>query len=388
MDDYLATTSATFTTGARHEFHGPFSLAQARAAGMTEREWRDRALVRATRGVRAPREAHTLQERARVMALAIPEPFAFSHSTAARLWGLPLPAPYEDELTMHVLRGRAIERLGCTGHAGLPSRQTALVRGLPVTSLADTWVDLGELAEPALTRDDLVVIGDAIALALDRALAPVDEDDDAAWADYVAARYDAEQATWSRRAAVGMDAEPAGVTTMREARDRRVRPRGAVLLDSALERVRPRVRSPQETRTRLMFVAAGLPEPETGAQIGTHSGWWGGVRLGLAAPEGCRRIPGRSAWHPRLASIGPRQVPARRRRRVAGVRSLCPRPSTGRPPSRTARPHRPGAQRAWLTLGARRRSSPVEFGKHADDGTAHSACFPNSTKATRRRSGS
>lgn len=24
-----------------------------------------------------------------------------------------------------------------------------------------------------------------------------------------------------------------------------------------------------------MFVAAGLPEPETGAQIGTHSGWWG-----------------------------------------------------------------------------------------------------------------
>ena len=275
MDDYLATTSATFTTGARHEFHGPFSLAQARAAGMTEREWRDRALVRATRGVRAPREAHTLQERARVMALAIPEPFAFSHSTAARLWGLPLPAPYEDELTLHVLRGRAIERLGCTGHAGLPSRQTALVRGLPVTSLADTWVDLGELAEPALTRDDLVVIGDAIALALDRALAPVDEDDDAAWADYVAASYDAEQATWSRRAAVGMDAEPAGVTTMREARDRRVRPRGAVLLDSALERVRPRVRSPQETRTRLMFVAAGLPEPETGAQIGTHSGWWG-----------------------------------------------------------------------------------------------------------------
>lgn len=100
-------------------------------------------------------------------------------------------------MTLHVLRGRAIERLGCSGHAGLPSRQTALVRGLPVTSLADTCVDLGELAEPALTRDDLVVIGDAIALALDRALAPVDEDDDAAWADYVAARYDAEQATWS-----------------------------------------------------------------------------------------------------------------------------------------------------------------------------------------------
>lgn len=52
----------------------------------------------------------------------------------------------------------------------------------------------------------------------------------------------------------------------------RVRPRGKVMLSAALHLVRPRVRSPMETRSRLLFLHAGFPEPETGAVITDEAG--------------------------------------------------------------------------------------------------------------------
>ena len=51
-------------------------------------------------------------------------------------------------------------------------------------------------------------------------------------------------------------------------------PRGAVALRQALTLVRPGVRSPMETRARLMFVGAGFPEPEVNAPLTDSAGEW------------------------------------------------------------------------------------------------------------------
>ena len=58
-----------------------------------------------------------------------------------------------------------MRRRGLVGHRGLFSREVITFAGLPVTSPAETWVDMGELIAPGfpLGIDDLVVMGDAVA---------------------------------------------------------------------------------------------------------------------------------------------------------------------------------------------------------------------------------
>ena len=67
---------------------------------------------------------------------------------------------------------------------------------------------------------------------------------------------------------------PLGVALLRAALRHRNRPRGAVALRHALTLVRPGVRSPMETRARLMFVDCGFPEPEVNAPITDAAGEW------------------------------------------------------------------------------------------------------------------
>ena len=58
-----------------------------------------------------------------------------------------------------------VRRRGVVGHCGLFARDVVDVDGIPVTNLADTWVDMGELIRPGvpLGLDDLVIMGDAVA---------------------------------------------------------------------------------------------------------------------------------------------------------------------------------------------------------------------------------
>ena len=224
------------------------SLAQARDRGLTPTQWRSSNFDRVTRGVRRRGATATLAEQAAAFALVLPRPFAYSHMTAARLLELPLPGPvssvgaHVEGSVLDVIRPSASPRLtraGVRGHRGLDRRRTTTVDGMPVVCVADTWVDLGELrGQAALSVDDLVVLGDEIAARL-------------------------------RLATVALiRAELGG------ALGRRVRPRRAVDLRAALGLVRPGVRSPMESRSRLMFVHSLFPEPEVNGVLRDETGQW------------------------------------------------------------------------------------------------------------------
>jgi hypothetical protein len=228
---------------------GPFTTGEARRLGVSAARLRRGDLVRPTRGARAFTQTTTLLGRARAYQVAMPPDRAFSHLTAAVLWGLPLPAAIETAAArvdgpLHVIArtgdGR-IQRHGVVGHRGLECRAVASPpgSGLRVVDVADTWCDLGELQRDLLSGADLVVAGDAAVALLD--------------------------------ARAG---RPVGVAALSEALRNRNRPRGAVALRQALALVRPRVRSPMETRARLMFVHAGFPEPEVNAAVTDESGGW------------------------------------------------------------------------------------------------------------------
>ena len=230
---------------------GPFSTARARELGVAGTRLRRNGLTHPTRGAHVLGTPTTLAERAAAFAAGMPSARAFSHLTAARLLGLPLPSALADEAdtgSLHVMaptRDGQARRAGCTGHRGLESRSTVVVDGVHVVDAANTWVDLGELGRGRLGLDDLVVIGDAAVGRIDRARGqPIRS---------------------------GSRTSP-GVQALHTALHQRRRPRGKVLLVTALDLIRPRVRSPMETRARLMFVHAGFPEPEAGGVITDEAG--------------------------------------------------------------------------------------------------------------------
>lgn len=199
-----------------------------------------------TRGAHSIGAPVTLAERATAFQAGMPSARAFSHRTAALLWGLPLRATAEPRSTtpLDVISptgdGRVL-RAGVVGHRGLERRAVATLPGssLRVVDLADTWCDLGELKRGQLSETDLVVVADAVVAALDT------------------------------RAG-----HEVGITMLRSALAARDRPRGAVVLRRALARARHGVRSPMETRARLMFVDAGFPEPEVNAPLTDTAGEW------------------------------------------------------------------------------------------------------------------
>jgi len=152
-------------------------------------------------------------------------------------WGAPLPSSVfhhrdgnrlvERPLDVGVLlpsrasRARGVRGISLT--EGMGSVRTQPVSGLRVTSPATTWAMMGAL----LRRDDLIARGDAFVRE------PMRRDD------------------------------PPALTTIAEltAALEAGRRRGAAALREALPLVRTRARSRKETETRLVLLAAGLPEP-------------------------------------------------------------------------------------------------------------------------------
>lgn len=223
---------------------GPFSTSAALALGLPAGRLRRADLRHPTRGAHCRVAPGGLSELAAAFAVGLGDGAAFSHVTAALLWGLPLPADLEQRIGLDVItRSDAgqVHRAGCRGHRGVERREVVDLGGLRVVGLADTWCDLGDLGRRRLDVDDLVVAGDAAATRINSI------------------------ANRPRR-------DPGGTAALVQALRRRVRPRGAVALRAAAALVRPGVRSPQESRTRLMFVRAGLPEPEVNVPITDRGG--------------------------------------------------------------------------------------------------------------------
>ena len=229
-----------------------FTVAEGRAAGLRGADLRRSRMDAPTRAVRRASAPVTLRERAEAFALAMPGDAAFSHVTAALLLRLPLPARLEEQEFLDVMRPTPmaqVRRRGCRGHRGLESRQVVELDGLRAVGLADTWVDLGEVAGRGLGVDDLVVVGDVVAARLGA------EDNADAWA---------------LRGRV----PHCGRIALARALECRTRPRGKAVLSQALPLVRVGSRSPMETRSRLMFARAGFPEPELNGVVRDAFGGW------------------------------------------------------------------------------------------------------------------
>lgn len=109
-------------------------------------------------------ESVAAQHRARALARAYfarmkPGQF-FSHLTAARLHGIPLPTAFDGDDTLDVsvpYPARAVRAIGIGGHKQMVlPRDVVMVKGLPVSSPARVWLELGSL----MSTEDLIGAGD------------------------------------------------------------------------------------------------------------------------------------------------------------------------------------------------------------------------------------
>ena len=159
-------------------------------------------------------------------AAKMPSSWTFSHVTAARIHGIPLPRRLENDPRVHVtaLGERAPRGAGVAGHTTRRIPQVHVSHDVRVTAAVRTWTDLA----PQLSLDELVIAGDRL-LGIPTPLATVDE----------------------ILAEVGAHAAR----------------RGHRLLARAVQLVREGSRSPRESRVRLTLVRGGLPEPELNAAI-------------------------------------------------------------------------------------------------------------------------
>ncbi|MDF9878054.1 hypothetical protein [Cellulosimicrobium cellulans] len=229
----------------------PFLVADALRLGVTRKQLRSPRLHGPVRGVRmdTARREDLLSVTAAVR-LALPRTAAFSHTTAAALWDLPLPRDVTGLAPLHVSGpsgSRPLDAAGVVSHGGLPARDVVVRHGVDVTCLDRTVADLATLVAadaPGFTETDLVVVVDSV---------------------------------FGGRGRVRPYAPDQLAERLRGMRGRR----GAVPLASALDRARRFVDSPMETRLRLRLVDAGFPCPVVGADVFDDDGRW------LARPDLC-----------------------------------------------------------------------------------------------------
>ncbi|WP_123505596.1 hypothetical protein [Frondihabitans sp. PhB188] len=219
----------------------PFAVADAYRAGVGVGRLRAADLAVPFLGVRAVSPAADLAGRCREAALVLGADQCFSHLTAAALWGLPLPSRYADrpvELHVSTTGSRAMRRPGVIGHRITPVARL-LLDGLPVVDPVTAWAQCSE----QLRVDDLVAMADGLL------------------------------GEWSTR--------PRARLVERELLERaaasRAGSRGVVALREALDLARSNVRSPGETRLRLLLVRGGLPEPELNVEVRDDDDRWLGI---------------------------------------------------------------------------------------------------------------
>ncbi len=206
----------------------PFRVSDALAAGIGAGRLRGRDLARPFHGIRVAADAATTPEQSYAPLLRPGD--RFSHTSAARLWHVPLPGWVGSGV--HVTAEPGVVRprgAGVHGHEGA-GVVTTTRHGLPVSDPPTMFLELAGL----LRLEELVAVGDHL-IHHPRIAEPgdtrphLDVDELREWLDHSTAR---------------------GVKRARAA---------AVLL-------RPGVESPRETRLRLLLLGAGMPEPVCGVR--------------------------------------------------------------------------------------------------------------------------
>jgi hypothetical protein len=218
--------------------HGPFTVEQAQALGVSLAQLRGQRYRKLFRGVYAASTfPDTLELRCRALLLVLPGDAVFSHFTAAELYGLPANDPLIHVSTSSPQR-RPGPRTGVRLHESVSDSDVRAYDGLPITTPERTFIDLA----PRLELVDLVIFGDAM---LRRVLTSRSSLSDA----------------------LGNAAGRRGVCRAREA---------AGLMRDGVD-------SPMESRLRLLLVFAGLPCPEINVDIFDEHGHW------LSRPDLCYR---------------------------------------------------------------------------------------------------
>ncbi|MEP6631479.1 MAG: hypothetical protein ABJA89_13480 [Lapillicoccus sp.] len=217
--------------------HGPFLVHDAIDLGLSRARLRGRDLGHPLWGVRQPdNRTPTFAETLRAAAILIDDDEAFCRETSARIQRLPLPQEWGHREPIHVCGptiGSRLRRQGIVSHRGLELRSTLESGPYLCTDAVTTWADLA----PSLALDDLVVLGDAVA-------------------------------HWRR----GIP-----LAALHDITAARARQRGVHRMRQALPLIRIRSDSPMETRTRLLFVRAGLPEPALNVPVADEAGEWLGT---------------------------------------------------------------------------------------------------------------
>jgi len=164
--------------------------------------------------------------RARAALKVSPAGTRVSHHTAALLWGAEPPRTPDVHVSLPAANGRSVRR-GIKAHVQTAPAGTAMLRGLPVSTPAQTFC---ELAASGIALVDLVIVGDGLV------------------------RKERATAEQLRRAAEQWHGA------------------GRKLACRAAALVRAGVDSAMETRLRLLIVFAGLPEPKVNVRLRREDG--------------------------------------------------------------------------------------------------------------------
>ncbi|MBI5160425.1 MAG: hypothetical protein HY996_03270 [Micrococcales bacterium] len=207
------------------ELHRPFRVRDARTAGVADARLRRSDLVRTFHGARTFPAVDGITG----YAVLLRPGERFSHTTAAAVYGAPLPRGAEDVL--HVLASEGVNRArrpGVVGHRG--AGQAVLLSGVPVSTPLDLVCELATL----LPLEDLVAVVDHLVL---RPRVP--------------------------------DGTPRPFTELADLRASLARRsgRGIRRAREAAEQAREGAESRRETWLRLLCVDAGLPEPVCNAPL-------------------------------------------------------------------------------------------------------------------------
>jgi very-short-patch-repair endonuclease len=221
---------------------GSFRTSAAREAGLGEGRLRGPDLRRPFHGVRSAQPPDSEADYAPLLRPGE----RFSHASAARLWGAPLPRGFEKPHVSFAGGSRA-RSTGVVGHRCTSLKQVVR-RGMPVSDPVACFLELATM----LSIPELVAVGDHLVLD-PRVLDPRDP-----------------------RPHLALPALRAGVADASG--------RGIRVARSAVGLVRIGAESPMETRLRLIARDAGLPEPVLQHPIHDRRGRWIGW-FDMAWPE-------------------------------------------------------------------------------------------------------
>jgi hypothetical protein len=164
----------------------------------------------------------------------------YSHLTAARLWGVPLPSPFTPEEPLHVSSVApfpAPRMAGVVGHRSQAVNGLPGVRhGFPTCDVGSMWLALAQHLPP----DELVVVGDYLVLD------PVQLDP--------------------------RDPRPFATIEELQLRLQTFHGRGSRALQRALSLIRAGAESRPETLLRLLLLRAGLPKPSLNVAVTAPNG--------------------------------------------------------------------------------------------------------------------